>query len=186
MGRHERRAQAKAQERLLRRANREDAVFEFQYPRGALIQGGPIMNTFLAVTDAHADALRAGGLAVPDPVRCRFLLDTGADMSVVRHDIAEKAGLKLISSDVPLHGVGVDTTGRSYMGRIVFIYESKFADGVVMNIAVDTTVMSAKLESDRIDGLIGRDVLAHFDFSYNGSTGLVKLKYIKPPEQHKQ
>jgi hypothetical protein len=48
------------------------------------------------------------------------------------------------------------------------------------DVYVDTQVMSGDLKSDRIDGLIGRDVLTHFVMSYDGKTGLVKLRYHRP------
>jgi predicted aspartyl protease len=176
VGRKERRAQ----EVLLRKAQREIPVFEFNYGAAVLFQGGPIIQTYVTTTDDHREALKAAGQPIPEPVYCRFLIDTGADGSVVKHEIAERAGLKLIADNVPLHGVGVDTTGRVYMGRIMFVYDIRRVAGVRMQFWVDTQVTSARLESDRLDGLIGRDVLQHFEFSYNGGTGQFRLRYIKP------
>ena len=56
--------------------------------------------------------------------KCRFLIDTGAHKSLVKHEIAEQAKIKLISTHNPIHGVGVDTHAEAYIGRILFICES--------------------------------------------------------------
>lgn len=149
-----------------------------------VLQGmGPIIETQVGVSERHAELLRQAGEPVPQPVRCRLLIDTGASRSMVKHEIAEKAGLKLISSGHPIHGVGVDTTGKVYMGRIFFVCKSKVDPRVTHTIWVDTLIMSGSLhESKIIDGLIGREVLSRFDFRYNGVTGKFTLQYFKPPQ----
>jgi hypothetical protein len=47
-------------------------------------------------------------------------------------------------------------------------------------IFVDIQVRSGNLASDRIDGLIGRDVLTHFTLSCDGRSGQVKMTYHRP------
>jgi hypothetical protein len=170
----------KAKEKLAARLGRESVVMEFNYPAGVLQARGPIIVTDIVVTDSHAEALRVAGEPIPQKVKCRFLIDTGADGTVVKHEIAERAGLKLINANTPLHGVGIDTTGRSYMGRILFGIRSAIAEGAVHTVSVDTQVMSATLNTDQIDGLIGRDVLRHFELSYDGQSGQVRMKYHRP------
>jgi hypothetical protein len=152
--------------------------FRFEPP---VLQGmGPVIETYVRITQEHADLLNQEGQPIPQPVRCRLLLDTGANRSMVKHEIAEQAGLKLISSGHPIHGVGVDTTGKVYMGRISFICASKVDSRVTHNIWVDTLIMSGSLHDSKIiDGLIGRDVLSYFDFRYNGRTGDFTLQYLK-------
>jgi len=109
-------------------------------------------------------------------------VDTGADTTIVKHEFAERAGLKLINDNVPIHGVGVDTTGRAYIGRIIFGYQSKIVASVTHTIYVETEIASGslKLPADVIDGVIGRDVLTHFHFSYDGKTGQVRMRYHRP------
>lgn len=171
----------KAQERLQRKLNREPLVLEFAFTAPLLQAFGPIITTDLSITPAHREALEQAGLPVPPKVNCRFLIDTGSDGTVVKHEFAERAGLKLINASAPLHGVGVDTTGRVYMGRIVFGLRSRIADGSAHTIYVDTEVRGANLDIDRIDGLIGRDVLRHFTLMCDGSTGEVSMRYHRPP-----
>lgn len=173
------RRQRAAEEKLKRKLDREPIVLQFDYHPGILAHQGPVIITDLTVADAHRDALVQAGRPIPAPVRCRFLVDTGADGTVVKHEFAEKAGLKLISDNMPLHGVGIDTTGKAYLGRIAFAVESKIASAK-HSMYVDTQIMGAKLESDSIDGLIGRDVLQHFQLIYDGKTGSVRMKWYRP------
>jgi hypothetical protein len=168
-----------AHEKALRKLDREDIVLQFDF-KGGLTYHGPIITTNLTITQPHRDALTAAGSSIPPPVSCRFLLDTGADGCVVKHDIAIQAGLKLINANAPLHGVGVDTTGRAYLGRVMFGVPSKLVAGVQHEVFVDTQVLSGDLKSTLIDGLIGRDVLQHFTMTYEGKAGRVTLRYHRP------
>jgi predicted aspartyl protease len=174
-----RRAKA-AREKLQQKLDREPLVLQFDYAPDALQAFGPIINTDLTITPAHRDALEQAGQPIPPEVRCRFLIDTGSDGTIVKHEFAEQAGLKLINASAPLHGVGVDTTGRVYIGRIAFALRSRISNAV-HQIFIDTQIGSASLEIDRIDGLIGRDVLRHFVLSCDGRTGQVRIKYHRPP-----
>lgn len=174
--RRERAAQGKAQRKL----DREDIVLQFDFQAGALRYHGPIITTSLTITEEHRNALAAAGAPIPSPVSCRFLLDTGADGCVVKHEIAVQAGLKLINANAQLHGVGVDTTGKVYIGRVLFGVASRVVDGAAHHIHVDTQVMSGDLHSALFDGLIGRDVLQYFALTYDGKTGRVTMKYHRP------
>lgn len=109
-------------------------------------------------------------------------MDTGADTTIVKHEFAERAGLKLINDNVPIHGVGVDTTGRAYMGRIIFGAPSKIVPSVTHTVWVETQIASGNLNLpvDVIDGVIGRDVLTHFQLIYDGKTGQIRMRYHRP------
>ncbi len=159
---------------------REEIVLEFKYVPGALQYHGPIINTGLTVNAAHREALVQAGKPVPPLVTCRFLIDTGADGCVVKHEFAELAGLKLINDNYPIRGVGIDTTGKAYMGRILFGQSSRIVAGAMHSMFVDTQIVSGNLEGDLMDGLIGRDVLSHFQLSYDGKTGVVRMKWHRP------
>lgn len=99
---------------------------------------------------------------------------------MVKHQLADQAGLKLIATNVPLHGIGVDTSGRVFMGRVWFGVESKRVKGAVHRIFVETRISSGTLgNSQSIDGVIGRDVLRYFEAIYNGVTGTVTLRYFR-------
>jgi Aspartyl protease len=169
-----------AQEKAARQLAREEIVLEFKYAPGALGYHGPIINTGLTINAAHREALMQAGQTIPPPVTCRFLIDTGSDGCVVKHEFAVRAGLKLINDNYPLRGVGIDTTGKAYMGRILFGQPSRIIAGAMHSMFVDTQVVSGNLEGDLFDGLIGRDVLSHFQLSYDGKTGIVRMKWHRP------
>jgi hypothetical protein len=169
-----------AQRKAARKLDRESIVLEFNFQAGQLRYHGPIITTRLTITQAHRDALAAAGQPIPAPVSCRFLLDTGADGCVVKHGFAVQAGLKLINANAPLQGVGVDTTGKAYMGRVVFGVPSRVVEGARHEMYVDTQIMSGNLQTTLFDGLIGRDVLQHFTLTYDGKTGRVTMRYHRP------
>lgn len=97
---------------------------------------------------------------------------------MVKHEFAERAQLKLINDSSPLHGIGVDTSGRTYMGRILFACDSRVQSGVRHFFAVDGAIQSGNLKSDTIDGIIGRNILRSFEMIYNGITGKVIMRFI--------
>ncbi len=178
--REERRRKEKKLRKDKKKLNSEIPTMLFKYQVNQLQGLGPIINTYITITDSHKELLKQSGLPIPKLVKCRFLIDTGAHKSLVKHEIAEQAKIKLISADNPIQGVGVDATGKSYIGRILFICESKKVRGAKHNIFVDTEIASATLNNNQfIDGLIGRDVLHYFELKYNGKTGEVTLIYQK-------
>jgi hypothetical protein len=178
--REERRRNEKELRRDKKKLNSEIPKMLFKYQVNQLQGLGPIINTYITITDSHKKLLEQSGFPIPEPVKCRFLIDTGSPKSLVKHEIAEQAKIKLISTDNPIHGVGVDTTGKSYIGRIFFICESKKVRGAKHNIFVDTEIASGTLNNNQfIDGLIGRDVLHFFELKYNGKIGEVSLIYQK-------
>ena len=67
------------------------------------------------------------------------------------------------------------------MGRIWFGIPSKKAPGVQHQIGMDVQIASGTLNDSQIlDGIIGRDVLANIEFHYNGRTGRVTLRFLRP------
>jgi hypothetical protein len=64
------------------------------------------------------------------------------------------------------------------MGRIIFGCKSLVAPEILHQFAIDAEIQSGNLPTDRIDGLIGRNVLHSFELTYNGLTGKVIMKFI--------
>lgn len=174
------RSERRKRDKINRKLDSEIPSMTFNYQRNYLQASGPIIETYITITDSHKELLEKSGLAVPNLVRCRFLIDTGASTTLVKHEIAEQSGIKLINASNPIHGVGVDTTGKSYIGRILFICESKKVPCAKHNIWVDAEIASGNLKNNEsIDGLIGRDVLRYFELRYDGKNGVVNLLYLK-------
>ncbi len=174
------RADRRREKALKRKVAKELPFMEFAVPDANSLRAyGPRISTEVGVTEDHAAALRAAGQPVPPAVRCDLLIDTGAFGTVLRHEIAESAGLKLINAHAPVHGIGVDTTGRRYLGSIHFGVESRTVSRALHNIWVNSEIASGNLPRGvGIDGLIGRDVLQFFEFEYFGGSGKFTLRYI--------
>ncbi len=85
-----------------------------------LAQLGPLSQIELQVAEADRRALDAIGEPIPAPVKGRALIDTGASISAVRTEIAERLGLHMVG-DVPLVGQsGVSNRAPVYYGEIRF------------------------------------------------------------------
>lgn len=171
------------EEALARKASREPMVLRFDFDPVVLARLGPIITTDVGIADIQRSAMLLAGQPIPPPVRARLLLDTGATTSFVRHDIAEEAGLKLIAKDKPIFGVGVDTTGRRYYGRISLMFQSRRIPDVKHALYFDTEIVSGALQSKHIDGLIGRDILRNFEISFHGVSGKVCMRYLHKAER---
>lgn len=85
-----------------------------------------------------------------------------------------------IDDSAEILGVGAATIGKKFFGRIELVFQAVI-DGVQVNqnCNVESELTSGDIpKADHIDGLIGRDVLMHFELTYNGKTGLVQFKYM--------
>lgn len=176
------RKEQKARERIQKLLEAETPRLELRYDPAELFYKGPVIRTDLTISSGHRRALAAAGKPIPAPVPCKFLLDTGADGCVVRHEIADKAGLKLINANAPIQGVGVDTSGRIYMGSIWFGFPSIKVPGARHRFAIDTQIRSCALGAVHLDGIIGRNVLNAFEMIYNGQTGKLSLRFLVKPQ----
>lgn len=177
---YERQKALKHQQKIQQKIDSENPRMDFDFEVGYLSNFGIILNTQISVTESYARVLSHLGKTVPHPVVCRMLVDTGATKSMLKHSFAEQAGLKLISENTPIRGVGVDTTGKTYMGRVQFFTSSKVHQGTQHMMFIDCQIVSGHLNNNPIlDGLIGRDVLRFFDLRVNGMTGKVSMTYLK-------
>lgn len=88
------------------------------------------------------------------------------------------AQLKLLSEGTSIHGVGIDTTGKTYLGKIWFGFHSKNDPQRVFQISYNAEITSAALDhANHFDGILGRDILRHCDFRYDGKRGTFSLEF---------
>ena len=67
------------QDRLKRKVSAETPpVMEFGEDKNVLRALGPVIETYIGITDKHRELLEKEGHAVPTPIRCKLLIDTGA------------------------------------------------------------------------------------------------------------
>ena len=105
---------------------------------------------------------------IPEPVSAIALIDTGATNSVLKPEIIKKLGLN------PIDKVLIATP--SCYG--VECYQYHAAIMFPNNVIVETsTLIEAPLEGQTINCLIGRDILRHSVFIYNGYVEMLTLSF---------
>jgi len=121
---------------------------------------GPVIPLNIAVTRAAEQALQAGGQNVPGPVQVSALIDTGATISTIASGIAaQQLGLQPVGV-VPVNTAGSTATPMpSYAVRLILNSQVWFET---------TAIEATHLAGQGIGALIGRDVLAHAVFIYQG------------------
>ena len=128
---------------------------------------GPIVELGLAVPLELEDELRRRSEPVPDAVPMVAMIDTGATGSVIQTGLAAQLGLQPV-------GVSLISTPSSTNVRC---YEYAVRLAFPNNVVVGGTVIEAPLQGQHIQGLIGRDILAHGVLVYVGYTGQVTLSF---------
>jgi len=113
------------------------------------------------------DYYQAHGLVVPGRQTVKALIDSGASISGIRPAVAQAAGL-IQTSSVGISGVlGMEN-------RPVYIAAVNLPD---YNVNFDVlSVAGIDLPQQEIGMLIGRDVLRHVKFTYDGNSGNFTLE----------
>lgn len=128
---------------------------------------GPIAELSLAVPQILDEELRSKGEQVPEPVQVVTMIDTGASGSVIQEGLAAKLGLKPVGVTLINTPSSTNVECYEYAIRLVFLN----------NVVVESTVIEAPLQGQHIQGLIGRDVLAHGVLVYIGYAGQFTLSF---------
>ena len=140
------------------------------HPDGAIVSLGVV------VSGPRMAALKAAGVAIPDPVLGRALLDTGASATVI--DLTVVAKLRLVPTGaVPVHTPstgGTPAVCEQYDVGLALILGS---GQIHMVPALVVPVIAVDLSSQGIQALIGRDVLREAVFVYNGDAGTFTLAF---------
>ena len=128
---------------------------------------GPVVEIRVAVGSAVEAALRATGTPIPGPLPSLAMIDTGATTSVIRQGLAAQLGLHAVGVTYVTTPSSTNVPCPEYMVRLVF----------PNNVLFETTVIEAPLQSQSIQCLIGRDVLAHAVLVYIGYGNLFSLSF---------
>jgi predicted aspartyl protease len=126
---------------------------------------GPLVEIHLAIDATLESVLKAQGKTIPNPVPVLAMIDTGATATVIREDLAQILGIK------PVGQALVTTPSSAYVPCYEYLIRVLFPNGIT----VETTAISASMQGQPIQCLIGRDVLKHGVFIYTGYTNTFTL-----------
>jgi hypothetical protein len=135
-----------------------------------------MVNAALGVSEARRQALAAAGQPVPPIVPIRALLDTGASVPCVDPRVIAALGLAATGMTQMI------TPSTGAVPHNAPTYDASFAIPAAPNQAALFFATVAVVESDLLaaqgfHALIGRNILSHCLFHYNGAMGLFTLAY---------
>jgi hypothetical protein len=134
---------------------------------------GPLLDVIVTVSKPRADALTKAGQPTPAPVQARLLIDTGASGTAIDPSILTKLGLS------PTGIMTIHTPSTGPQGHQVNQYDVGLAiqyQGLARQFLA-LPVGECSLNAQGIDGLLGRDVLAHCLFIYTGPDNAFILSF---------
>lgn len=130
----------------------------FTVPNPRLRDEGPLVTVRVGPARRAEEELRAKGRPVPDPIVVDALLDTGSGRSIIQRELARSLAL------TPVGAVEIDTPSSKDLPVLEYWVRFWF-DSLT---SVEVKVLEAPLPVTRIRALLGRDVLAHARFVYDG------------------
>ena len=142
-------------------------AFSFTFKSSHLRENGPICQIILKLSDPTIEKLKLEKNKVP-LIKVLALIDTGASTTAVSHNVVEKLNL------VARGTVKVYTSNKSVETRNEYDIALEFDTNAYLPLL---RVLSANLQDHSIDCLIGRDVLQHGIFIYNGPEKQITLSF---------
>ena len=141
---------------------------------------GPIVNAFISVSEARENALKEAELPVPDWVRIRGLIDTGASITCIDPTVLINS-LALSprgNTSVFTPSTGAKSVSKDLYDIGLWIPPGKEGESEYWFIIRTMAVICTDLrEGLGCDALIGRDMLERRLFVYNGGTQQFSLAY---------
>ena len=136
---------------------------------------GAVANVFVGVSTPRLKALHAAGIAAPNQVIGKFLIDSGASMTVIDPALIASLGITP-TGNVPIHTPSTNGVMHNCNQYDV----SLFIPGADQSVGcfIDTLpVIETSLSPQGIDGLIGQDLLNRWVSIYQGDTKIFTFSY---------
>jgi hypothetical protein len=119
---------------------------------------GPLVDVQVGISSALRAKLQQSGTAVPPHVSARLLLDTGASNTCLDAGIVAKLGLQPTGAQL------CATPSHAAVSLPTYFVELVLSPLVT----VEAVVLGARVSSQGIDGLLGRDLLDNAVVVYDG------------------
>jgi predicted aspartyl protease len=124
-----------------------------------LQQTGPILEIQIAIPRDLFNVLKQNNQPISNPIKAIALIDTGATSSVVNPDIIRALGIS------PTGRIKISTPSDTDVDCNQFKLAFVFPNNVIIE---SSDVIEAPLKGQPIQCLLGRDILRHAVFIYNG------------------
>ena len=150
-------------------------VFWNEESGGFLESDGPVIDVEISMPKQLEAWCIKNNFPVPAPVAGYALIDTGASISGIHLPIVEQLSLLPIDF-IKLQGAtGVDDQAGVYPARVSF--PGINLNDVPMSRVVGNQVSYQTPSGKNVIMLLGRDLLRHFNFIYNGTFNQIILSY---------
>lgn len=133
-----------------------------------LISDGPVLQIQIGVTLDEMDFASVSGEPVSRPLKIRALIDTGASLTVINPEVANRCRLRQTGFQL-LSAAGSEGRYPSFSASISF-------PGSSLRGFDPVPVVACKLPRQSIACLIGRDLMARWSLEYDGRTGEVTVR----------
>jgi len=138
-----------------------------------LAQKGPVVLVQAAVPAELEQHLKSKNAPVPRPVTGPALVDSGASLTMLDHEAVDALGVAPAGS-VTLGTAGGTTKSVLYPVRLGILYQPNQPPTINISFA---RVAAGPLKQQGILCLLGRDVLRHALFVYDGAAGSISLAF---------
>lgn len=122
----------------------------------------------IGLSEPTFELLRQQNKPVPPPIEITALIDTGASGTAVKPEVIRQLQL------TPRGVTNICTPSSTAHPCNMYDVSLIFPNGVALSVI---TVIEVPLEGQVIQGLIGRDVLAHGILIYSGYTNTFSLSF---------
>jgi hypothetical protein len=126
---------------------------------------GPVLELFVGVSLPRSDALKKAGLPVPNPVKIRALIDTGASCTSIDPSVLKVLGV-VSTGVIPIHTPST-VSGKPHLAN-QFDASLVLPHPLITRTFFAVPVIESALTHQGIQALLGRDILRFCLFAYDG------------------
>jgi len=113
----------------------------------------------------------------PVTVEGAALIDTGATYTCIDDCVCSQLDLQLSSGKIEMNGIGGQAECLCYPVQVQFAIKDFNIPPLPVYRAPNVKLHSISTVSGSLIALIGRDLLAHFKFTYDGRRGSIEIAY---------